>query len=115
MLDSQAVKPQRVLTVCQGGNVRSVMARFLLNYKYGLDALACGWEPNTDDTKTMLFEWADVIIPMQAEFVEKIPEKYRGKVAVVLDVGPDRWGLNQDLLETVDGLLQQALGKEQRT
>lgn len=99
----------KILTVCQGGNVRSVMARYLLNYKYGFDALACGWEPNSAETKEMLFEWADIIIPMQAEFVDKIPEKYRDKVQFVLDTGPDRWGLNAELMQTVDGLLQQVL------
>lgn len=85
------------------------MARLLLNYKYGQDALACGWEPNSDETKAMLYEWADMIVPMQAEFVERIPERYRDKVKVVLEVGPDRWGVNHDLMALVDGLLSQML------
>lgn len=95
----------KILTVCQGGNVRSVMARFLLNYKYGLDALACGWEPNSDETKAMLYAWADVIVPMQKEFVDKIPAEYHQKIKFILDIGPDRWGLNADLMQVVDGLL----------
>lgn len=95
----------RVLTVCQGGNVRSVMARFLLNYKYGFDALACGWEPNSDETKTMLYEWADIIVPMNKDFSEKIPAEFRGKITAILHLGDDVWGLNSDLLEKTDKLI----------
>jgi predicted protein tyrosine phosphatase len=97
----------RILTVCQGGNVRSVMARFLLNYKYGFDALACGWEPNTDETKTMLYEWADIIIPMHDDFAAKIPEQFRSKIRTTLHLGDDVWGLNSDLLNKTDALIGQ--------
>lgn len=105
----------KILTVCQGGNVRSVMARYLLNYKYGFDCLACGWEPNTDETKAMLFEWADTIIPMQPEFIEKIPAKYHDKIKVVFETGPDKWGLNADLMAVVDGLIQEAFAADNAT
>lgn len=101
-------RPPRILTVCQGGNVRSVTLRFLLNYKYGFDALACGWEPNTDDTRRMLYEWADVIIVCEASFAELLPLDVRGKVNV-FEIGPDVWGmsLHPELVEICDNLIQQ--------
>ncbi len=96
----------KILTVCQGGNVHSVMARFILNYHIEphQDCLAMGWEPNSEETKTMLYEWADCIVPMESDIFNKIPEQYRWKVGAVLDVGPDRWGLNSDLLNLVGNL-----------
>lgn len=106
--------PQRVLAVCQGGHVRSVTLRYLLNYKYGGDCLACGWEPNTDDTKRMLYEWADVIVCMEESFLEMLPDYARAK-ACVLDVGPDVWGLSlhPDLIERIDGLLHEQYERQQ--
>ena len=101
-------RPQRVLTVCQGGNVRSVMMRYLFNYKYGLDCLACGWEPNTVETKRMLFDWADMVICMQDGIREKLPEDVQTK-AVTWDIGDDVWGLNADLMEVCDSVIQQHL------
>jgi len=68
---------------------------YILKYERGLDALACGWEPNTSETKEMLYNWADKIIVMEAGFVNKIPETHRSKV-LVCDVGPDRWGHSMD-------------------
>lgn len=85
----------KILAVCQGGNVRSVTLAYILKYERGLDALACGWEPNTEETKDMLYNWADRIVVMQTEFKDKIPEQYRDKV-VTCDVGPDRWGRSLD-------------------
>ena len=99
---------QKVLCVCQGGNSRSVACSFLLKYRYGCDALAASWETNSVETLTMLYEWADIIIVMQAEFEERVYLAYRDKV-VVIDVGPDIWfnGLHPDLLKKCDDLLLQ--------
>lgn len=85
----------KYLCVCEGGNVRSVTLAYILKDERGLEALAMGWKPNSDETKQMLYEWADTIIVMQAAFEDKIPQEYRGKV-IVCDVGPDRWGRSLD-------------------
>lgn len=55
-----------------------------------IDALACGWSTNSEETIAMLAEWADRIIVVQPHYREKIPQRYRNKVAVY-DVGRDRW------------------------
>ena len=92
----------KVLVLCQGGNCRSVAIGYLLKYvsKYKHDAIAAGWEGNTQDTIDMLSEWADRIIIVQPEFISHVQKKYYKKV-VVIDVGPDRWfnSLHPQLLQ----------------
>lgn len=88
----------KYLCVCQGGNVRSVTLAYILKYERGLEALAMGWEPNTQETRDMLCDWADLIIVMETHMKDKLPERYHDKVKVC-DVGPDRWfrSLDSDL------------------
>lgn len=84
---------KKILVVCRGGNVRSVTIAYVLKYQYGQDALACGWEPNAPETQTMLMDWADIIIIVQAHFKEYIPEKYWDKLRLI-DTGEDIWGMS---------------------
>lgn len=90
--------------------MRSVTLRFLFNYKYGQDALAIGWEPNTEATRRMLFEWADLIVVAEESFRELVPDEYREKV-VIYDLGPDVWGmsLHPTLVPRCDALIQRHL------
>lgn len=81
----------KFLTVCQGGNVRSVGLAFVLKYKHNQDAIAASWEKNSPETKEMLYNWADYIVVMQSKFKEHIPEQFHDKLRVV-DVGEDRFG-----------------------
>ncbi len=92
--------------MCQGGNSRSVALAYLLKYKYGVDALACSWEKNSEATRRMLFGWADKIFIMQAHFLEHVPAEFRTKTQVI-DVGPDVWfnGLDPELVALCDELL----------
>lgn len=73
-----------------------------------------GWEPNTDDTKRMLYEWADLIIVLEAHFRDLLPEEFRDKAMVIFDVGPDRWvrSLDPELTELLDGMCQQYLDRQ---
>ena len=97
---------QRILCVCQGGNSRSVHLAYLLKYRYGVDALACGWEGNSHDTVEMLCEWADIIIVVQAFMKEKILIEQQHKVRV-FDVGVDRFFQpNVELLELFDEMIK---------
>lgn len=92
----------KILTMCQGGNSRSVAAGYLLKYFYGMDAVAIGWEKNSQETLDMMMNWADAIIVMQEEFLEYVPDAYDYKL-YVLDVGPDKWfnSFNPELLQIV--------------
>ena len=80
----------KILCVCVGGNCRSATLAYMLKYHYGHDALACGIEGNTQETVTMLAEWADRIIAVEPEIKEALSAHVHSKVTV-WDVGPDRW------------------------
>lgn len=82
----------KILTVCQGGHVRSVALKYLLHYGgYGQhDVIACGWQSNTQETREMLYEWADLIIVMQPEFAQFVPEKFHTKWKPN-DIGTSNW------------------------
>jgi hypothetical protein len=78
--------------MCQGGHVRSVAVKFLLHYVFGgHDVLACGWQSNTEETRKMLFEWADLVVIMDKDFSKFVPPEFRKKL-VCYHVGPDRFG-----------------------
>jgi hypothetical protein len=82
--------------MCQGGNTRSVALKFLLKMRYDIDALACGWDFNTEETRLMLYEWADRIIVLDDDFLQYVPEKFHktafGKPKLhSFHVGDDIW------------------------
>lgn len=86
----------KVVTMCQGGHVRSVALKYLLRYQNTPphDVIACGWEGNSPETRAMLFAWADVIVIMQLQFV---PEQFHtrpdgSRKLFCYDVGEDRFG-----------------------
>lgn len=79
------------LCICQGGRVRSVALRFVLTDEHQHDALACGLEKQEPETMEMLYSWADRVWLLDARFVSCIPDRWKHKLTV-LDVGPDRWG-----------------------
>lgn len=96
----------KILTMCQGGNSRSVGMAFLLKYKYNIDAIACSWEKNSPETLDMLFKWADSILIMEASFEKFIPSEYKNKI-IVTDVGEDVWfSIREDLVNLCDKLLE---------
>ncbi len=70
-------KKYKIVTICRGGNVRSVGAKYILHYKYGHDVIACGYESNTQETREMLYDWADYIIIMSKDFEQYVPDKYK--------------------------------------
>lgn len=81
----------KILTVCQGGNIRSVALACRLKSLHGHDALACSRESNSPETIKMLCTWADMVVVMEPEYADCIPMEFRGKLHIC-DVGPDRWG-----------------------
>jgi predicted protein tyrosine phosphatase len=81
------------LCLCAGGNVRSVnMARLLKDF-WHQEALAAGVATGMSaDTLAMLYEWADVIVVMDAELMDHVPDPWRSK-RMLCDVGPDNFGV----------------------
>ena len=80
----------KILCVCLGGNCRSVHLAYLLKYRYGHDALACGIEPNGGDTFTMLCDWAEKII-LLIDATNEVNETNRHKIVDWSSLGPDQW------------------------
>ena len=83
--------PTRFLCVCQDGNVRSVGLAYRLHNLEGHEAVPVGWNRLTRASLDIFCAWADYIVVMQAEYVEKIHESFHPKVRIC-DVGPDRYG-----------------------
>lgn len=102
------MKKYKILTMCAGGHVRSVGLKYLLKYKYGHEALACGQDANSLETRNMLCDWADYIIVVTKDYLPEVPEKYKDKL-ICYEIGPDRFGyaFNSELLGICDNLIQQ--------
>jgi hypothetical protein len=65
--------------------------------KKGYDALSVGLtEHNTDETRQMLYGWADRIFIASEEMLDLIPDQYKSKVRSLFVVGPDFWNRPQD-------------------
>jgi len=97
----------KILTICAGANVRSVGLKYLLKYKYGHEALACGQDSNTQETRDLLSEWADYIIVVTQDYLPFISERFKDKT-FCYEVGEDRFGyaFHPELLQICDQLIQ---------
>lgn len=98
----------KILTICAGGNVRSVGLRYLLHYKYGHEVLACGQDANNSETIDILCNWADYVIVVAEEYLFVVPEKYKSKL-LCYNIGPDRFGyaFHPELLDISDKLINE--------
>ncbi len=96
----------KILTMCAGGNVRSVGLKYLLKYKYGHESLACGQDSNSAETIEMLCNWADYIIVVTNEYRKFSPEKDHNKM-FCYDIGVDRFGyaFHPELLDGFDKMI----------
>ncbi len=75
----------KILAVCEQGNNRSVQLAHRLKY-WGHDVLPVGLATTTDETMTMLFNWADYIILCGVSIAST---EYAAKIKVFLEPGPD--------------------------
>ncbi len=64
------------------------------------DAIAMGIDAAGEDTKKLLFSWADRIVLVDKTFEDRIPEEYRDKLSI-WDVGGDRFfrGFEPELIQ----------------
>lgn len=106
----------KVLTVCEYGNSRSVGCAFMLKEKYGKDAIACGIRRANPDTFDMLCEWADSIVITVGHLRPEINPKYNDKV-LLWDVGHDRYFIPPvpELLEQYESYYSQLTTIEKKT
>jgi predicted protein tyrosine phosphatase len=93
----------KFLTICEGGNCRSVAMAMQIKQHGKQDAIACGWRWTSVETLETLIKWADVLVVMEGYFLDKLKEKGvvipDEKKVLVVDVGPDRYGhpMNMEL------------------
>lgn len=80
-----------IITVCHGGNIRSVGMAEVLKYGFNHNAVALSIEKNTPEPLGIMCEWADLILVVTASIRPQIPEKYHHKTKVA-EVGPDVFG-----------------------
>ena len=90
---------QKILALCQKGNMRSVALAFLLKKKHGADAIAAGLVTSSPDTIGMLCIWADLVVVTDKKLMPLVPPGYEEKL-LLWDVGTDRWfkGFDEGLL-----------------
>ncbi len=84
----------KILTLCSGGNNRSVATSWLLK-DHGHDAIPAGLNYNSPETIKILCGWADVIILMDSSLLHLVPKNKatRDKLKI-WHVGPDVWNTN---------------------
>lgn len=83
----------KIVTVCRGGNTRSVAMKMILSRYLGHDCIACGVDSNSLETITSLLNWCDAAVVMEESLVEKLPEGAIDKQFLHLFcVGQDIWG-----------------------
>lgn len=90
----------KILTICEHGNSRSVCLAWLLKWKYKKDALACGIMEVSPETFAMLCSWAELIIVTDKRIIHPMLNIFKDKT-IVFDVGPDRFfmGYPQELID----------------
>lgn len=78
----------KILCLCQKGNSRSAALTWYLRKYMGHETLAAGMRTTSEETKKVLFNWAEMIILVVKEYKGEIPRKCWNKLKV-WDVGRD--------------------------
>ena len=87
------MKRRKILCLCAGGQVRSVTLGGICKYWFGHEAIAASLEKLEPDTLDMLYRWAEVIVVVEQQYLQLVPDEHAAKVRLV-DIGPDRWGMS---------------------
>ena len=83
-----------IITICEGGNVRSVgLARILKNRHHNVVAIGTAHNMAGDEPIRILVKWAELVVLMSASLkpAPTIMAIEKHKVAIC-EVGPDRYG-----------------------
>ena len=108
----------KIVTMCRGGNVRSVAAKMILSRCLRHEVIAIGADNTNYDTKRFLFNWADRIVIMHPDLLKYVSftyfDNYGGRPRLdytykttLLNVGNDVWGnpFNENLQTTIVSLI----------
>lgn len=95
----------KIVVFCAYGNVRSNGVGGILKDVLGMrDVIVAGRVTTTDQTKSVLCRWADIIIIAgDNELSQILHDKGVAGKAILLDIGVDRWGFGRhpDLVRTI--------------
>lgn len=90
----------KILCLCHRGNSRSVALAWILKEERGHEAIASGVDVIGEDTRKMLYDWAEKIILVDKRYEHWIPTEYRKKLWI-WDVGRDSYfnGFDKKLIK----------------
>src|SRR5207245_5530036 len=75
-----AMKRKKILCLCAGGQVRSVTLGGICKYWFGHEAIAASLEKLEPDTLDMLYRWAEVIVVVEQQYLQLVPDEHAAKV-----------------------------------
>jgi hypothetical protein len=82
----------KILTICRAGAVRSMaLAIYLKQVKQMFDVIPIGIEEASEETRQMLYLWADRILVVEEQFMSRIPQEYQHKTKY-FPIGADIYG-----------------------
>lgn len=94
----------KILTVCNGGNCRSVtLASMLKQDDKSVECLSIGVRTSSKATFRLLANWADkIVIVADGAVRKKFPEEFIDKL-IWLDIGKDKWeqAMNPNLVKLI--------------
>lgn len=86
----------KILTVCAGGNCRSVTLATLLKFEWKHDAIAASVNKNGDELFNLLIAWCNRILTVDTGVHEKFLTRFphAADKTTLLNIGQDRWGMS---------------------
>lgn len=105
----------KILTVCNGGNCRSVTLASMIKQQ-GVEAIPVGVRTSSKDTINHMAEWADKIVVVADDHVmEKFPNGFRRKI-IYMDIGKDKWeqAMHPELVKRIQKSLKNTELKDLR-
>ncbi len=103
----------KILTVCNGGNCRSVTLASMIKQE-GVEAISIGVRTSTKETVKLLADWADkIIVVADGQVMKRFPNGYAYKL-IYMDIGKDKWeqAMHPQLVNKIKQALQQTVLKE---
>ena len=103
----------KILTVCNGGNCRSVTLASMIKQK-GVEAIPIGVRTSSKETIKLLADWADTIVIVADGHVKgKFPNGYKNKL-VYMYIGKDKWeqAMHPELVKRIKKALKKTSLKD---
>ena len=103
----------KILTVCNGGNCRSVTLASMIKQD-DVEAIPIGVRTSSKETFKYMTKWADyVVVVADIDVRNKLPKGSEHKL-IYMDIGKDKWeqAMHPQLVSKIRKALQQTVLKE---